>query len=287
MKSGTVRAAHRMGVVLGLWLVAVAPAISGETTMPSPVGPPPELGTHTLLTQADGRGESPAVTAAITTREQGSSLLLLSAGFASNHAEPSDSYGNRWLQQGPAAVYDGYEGRFDVRAYVVPMARGGRNHRVSIDKPGQPQGEITVPFVEIRHAGVLQDMAQNYPQPGVIERTAGKFERAMRRLLDTGPPTSSSVTSGEVTTTGPAVLVAVWWGDAFVLHMSAAPDNGFRVIDQFLQLPPESGVQCVVAVRQVDRAGTWNVTWTGSPAQRAILWLFAFQAAPVDRSGGR
>jgi hypothetical protein len=72
--------------------------------------------------------------------------------------------------------------------------------------------------------------------------------------------------------------VAVWWGDAFVYRMTAVPDNGFRVIERFLELPPQSGVQCAVAVRQVDRAGTWQVTWRGTPAQGAILWLFAFQA---------
>lgn len=62
------------------------------------------------------------------------------------------------------------------------------------------------------------------------------------------------------------------------LKMTAVPNHGFKVIDQYLDLPPNSGVQAAVAVKQVDRPGTWDVSWTGTPAQGAILWLFAFQA---------
>jgi hypothetical protein len=70
----------------------------------------------------------------------------------------------------------------------------------------------------------------------------------------------------------------VWWGDGFVYRMTAVPNNGFKVIDSYLELPPNSAVQCAVASKQVAAAGTYNVTWTGTPAQGAILWLFAFQA---------
>src|SRR6185312_1075173 len=91
----------------------------------------------------------------------GSALLVLNGGFASNAAAPTDRYGRHWTQVGPTAVYDGYQGRFDVKAYVSLAGPGGRHHTVSIDKPGEPEREITIPFVEIRHAGVLQDFAQN------------------------------------------------------------------------------------------------------------------------------
>jgi hypothetical protein len=60
--------------------------------------------------------------------------------------------------------------------------------------------------------------------------------------------------------------------------MTARPDNDFTVIDSYLLLPDNSGVQCAVAVKQVDAAGTYHVDWVGSPIQGAILWLFAFQA---------
>jgi len=92
------------------------------------------------------------------------------------------------------------------------------------------------------------------------------------------PPAGSTLTSGDVTTTGPATLVAFWWGDAGGLHHSAVPDDGFTIIENFVDLPPNSAVQCVVAWKQVATAGTYHVSWATSPAQGAPLWLFAFQS---------
>ena len=269
-----------------LVLACIPLAAAGADMATNPVSTAPALGAHVLLAQADHRGSSPAVTKPLDTARAGSSLLVLNGGFASNAAAPTDSYGRHWVQVGPAAVYDGYQGRFDVKAYVSLAGPGGPRHTVSIDKPGEPDREITVPFVEIRNAGVLQDFAQNYPAPNLAQRIAGKLKRTVESVL-ADPSDSSSMTSGEVTTTGPATLIAVWWGDGNVRQMSAVPDNGFTVIDSYLQLPPESGVQCAVAYRQVDRAGTYRVSWSGSPRQRAILWLFAFQSAtpPPAASG--
>jgi hypothetical protein len=238
---------------------------------------PPSLGAHTLLAQPDGHGSDPAVAGPIHTQEAGSALLVLVGGFASNASLPSDNYGNTWTQRGEKITYHGYQGRFDTAAYVALPARGGKNHRVSLAKPGAPAGEITAPFIEIRHAGVLQDFAATYAMPGLAAR--------LGRKLGQGWP-GADLRSGTVTTTGPATLVAVWWGDAFVYRMTAVPDNGFKVIERFLDLPPSSGVQCAVAVRQVDRAGTYQVTWRTAPAQGAILWLFAFQAGNPSREAG-
>lgn len=254
--------------------------VAGGVDVPAQVSrSTPTLGAHTLLAQAEGQGTDPAITQPLTTQASGSSLLVLNGGYASNVATPTDSYSNAWKQQGPRAVYDGYEGRFDVKAYVSLSARGGRRHTVSIVKQGKGDGEITVPFIEIRHADVLQDFAENYPIPGLVDRVEGKLSRTWRRLVSAEPVSSFSLTSGDVTTTGPATLIAVWWGDAVVYDMSAEPDSSFKVIDRFLNLPPESGVQCAVAYRQVDHADTYHVTWIGSPRQRAILWLFAFQSS--------
>ncbi|MCW8807810.1 MAG: hypothetical protein OQK79_06810 [Rhodanobacter sp.] len=272
-------AMHLRDLFIASILACVASGAAGmgmNDGQPDPQAP--VLGAHTLLAQADGRGVSPAVTAPITTQHDGSSLLVLSGGFASNAASPTDTYSNTWTQQGDSVVYDGYEGRFDVKAYVSLSARGGRGHAVSIAKNGNATGEITIPFIEIMHADVLQDVAENYPAPRVADRVSGKVARILRRLTLADPGPTVSLTSGNVTTTGPATLIAVWWGDGFVYDMSAVPGDGFTVIDRFLHLPPDSGVQCAVASRQVSRAGTYHVTWKGSPAQGAILWLFAFQS---------
>ncbi|MGH8156932.1 MAG: hypothetical protein ACREPQ_02325 [Rhodanobacter sp.] len=213
------------------------------------------MGAHTLLAQSEGLGTNPAVTAALTTQPTGSSLIVFNGGYSDNAAPPVDSYANHWKPLGGAVPYgNGYGDRFDVKAYVALTAKGGANHTVTIDKSANAAGEISVPFIEIRQAGILQDVVQNYAATGLV------------------------LTSGSVTTTGPATLVAVWWGDGGVKRMTAVPNNGFTVIDSFLKLPDNSGVQCAVASRQVSAAGTYNVSWIGAPVQGAILWLFAFQS---------
>ncbi len=223
------------------------------------------LGAHTLLGQENGNGVSPAVTSPIDTQPNGSALIVFNSGYATNDTPPTDSYGNAWPQLGDTVVYNGYEGQFDIKAYLAMAAHGGPGHTVSIVKEGRPQGEITIPFIEVTGADVLQDVVQNYPQ--------------------TGP----EVTSGSVTTTGPATLVAVWWGDGPSLQNSAIPNHGFTLIENFVDLPPNSAVQCAVAYRQVAGAGTYDVTWTEAPNQGAVLWLFAFQGNPgndvIFRSG--
>jgi hypothetical protein len=211
------------------------------------------LGAHVLLWHEDGAGPPIATTPAITTQVSGSSLIAFSAGYASNTLGPTDNKDNLWQPLGAPVVYRGYNGVFNVKAYLANAARGGAGHTLSIVKNGAPSGEITVPFIEVRQSTALHAVAQNYPLA------------------------ASVVTSGSVTTSGPATLVAVWWGDAGGLVHSAVPDNGFSIIENFVNLPPNSAVQCVVATRQVSAAGSWQVSWTQSPTQGAVLWLFAFQ----------
>lgn len=252
--------------------------IHGPHALAATDAPPPELGAHSLLVQTEGQGSSPAVSAPITTQTSGSSLLVLVSSYASNPDAPTDTYANAWKQIGGRVVYRGYEGRFDVRAYVALSAKGGPGHTLSVVKPGRPEGEISVPFIEIKHAGTLQAVAQTYPAPGLVEKAGNRLARAWQTIAGGADETSAALVSGTVTTTGPATLVAVWWGDGRARTMTAVPHDGFRLIDQFLDLPPKGGVQCAVATRQVAAAGSYHVTWTGTPAQGAILWLFAFQA---------
>jgi hypothetical protein len=74
------------------------------------------------------------------------------------------------------------------------------------------------------------------------------------------------------------VLVAWWWGDADVRYnKTAVPDSGFSVIDSVLA--EGALVQCAVAVRQVDSAGTYHVTWNATPLQGAQLWIVAVQTS--------
>jgi hypothetical protein len=272
------RARPARAALLAMLLVVALPAWATLDNVVSTMQHPPALGAHTMLNQSEGDGSSPAVTSAIHTQDAGSSLLVLVAGHADNDAEPTDSYANTWKRVGDAVTYNGYDGRFNARAFIAIGAHGGKRHTVQVLKAGSPNGEITIPFIEIVQAGKLQDVAQNYPTPGVTARAANKLTRAWQGMTGGPDTTNTTLTSGTVTTTGPATLVAVWLGEAYIYNMSAVPGDGFKVIDSYLHLPPNSGVQCAVAIKQVDKAGTYSVTWNDSPAQGAILWLFAFQA---------
>lgn len=244
-------------------LLLAAHPLPARPTESQTMGPPasaplnavPALGGHTLLAQSEGLGVNPAITEPVDTQHSGSTLIVFNGGYSSNDAYPVDSYANHWKQLGSTVPYgNGYGDRFDVKAYIVLAAKGGTHHTVRFAKPGNAVGEMSVPFIEIKQAGVLKDVAQNYA------------------------PAALTLRSGTVKTTGPATLVAVWWGDGGVKRMTAVPNNGFTVIDSFLKLPDNSGVQCAVAFKQVDAAGTYDVSWIGAPIQGAILWLFAFQS---------
>jgi hypothetical protein len=211
----------------------------------------PALGAHVFLGQGEGIGSDPAVTPAMTTQTTGSIFLVLNAGYTSNDTTPIDTYRNHWKSLGKPMTYAGYGERFSVNAYIALAARGGPDHTVSIVKRGEPKGELSLPFIEIRNATRVQALAQNYAEPAL------------------------QVASNEVHVDGPATLIAFWWGDGGVKRMTVTPGDGFTTIDGFVELPDESGVQGVVAWKQVTSAGTYRVHWTAAPVQGAALWLMA------------
>ena len=83
-----------------------------------------------------------------------------------------------------------------------------------------------------------------------------------------------------MTTTGPATLVAWWWGSGGVrpvgdLHV-AVPGDGFAIVPGATGLRSLSAngyVQVAVAAREVTGAGTYSVSWTGE--EGAQLYLVA------------
>jgi hypothetical protein len=215
--------------------------------------PPPALGAHVFLGQGEGLGVSPAITRPVDTQASGSVFVVFNAGYANNDSTPSDTYHNRWKTLGRAMTYANYGERFDVKAYVTLAGKGGDAHTVSIVKRGEPAGELSLPFVEVRNASRVQAIAQNYADPALV------------------------VASDEIHVDGPATLLAFWWGDGGVKRMNVTPGDGFELIDAFIELPDESGVQGAVAWRQVDSAGTYRVHWTVAPVQGAALWLIAIR----------
>lgn len=235
---------------LPVFAIALAMTVTSVQAAPSHK---PALGAHVFLGQGEGLGVSPATTPAVDTQADGSVFIAFNAGYASNDATPRDSFGNRWKALGRAQTYADYGDRFTVQGYVALAGKGGPAHTVSIDKRGEPKGELSLPFVEVRNASRVAAVARSYARPAL------------------------QVASDEVTVDGPATLLAFWWGDGGVKRMTVSPGDGFQSIDAFVELPDESGVQGAVAWRQVDNAGTYRIHWTAVPIQGAALWLIAIQ----------
>jgi hypothetical protein len=218
---------------------------------PAPASAAPALGAHALAFNLDGV-TSPSLSASgMATRTSGSTLLVCVGRGLLAADLPTDNAGNAFVQLGVAHTYTLWPNS-GTALYACAQARGMAGLAVTMAKP-KVTDETTLSVVEVTDGGSVGD--------------------AQWREVLSGQP----LTSASVTTTGPALLVAWWWGDAGVdLDKTAVPNNGFTVIDSVLA----SGalVQCAVAVRQVSAAGSYNVTWTSTPQQGAQLWLAAVQA---------
>ncbi|SFW22212.1 hypothetical protein [Luteibacter sp. UNCMF366Tsu5.1] len=234
-------------------VAALAAVMSPLALLAMDAATPPALGAHVFLGQGEGIGVDPAVTPPMDTQPSGSVFVAFNAGYASNDDAPIDSYRNAWRPLGRSMTYANYGDRFAVRAYVALGGKGGPGHTVSIRKRGEPTGELSLPFVEVRRATRVQAMAQSYADPAPV------------------------VASDTIHVDGPATLLAFWWGDGGVKRMTVTPSDGFQVIDTFTTLPDESGVQGVVAWREVKEPGTYRVHWTTEPVQGAALWLMAIR----------
>lgn len=217
---------------------------------------PPSLGAHSLVYNRDGVAVAPLTTASMLTQTSGSTLLAcVGRGVLSAHSSPSDSLSNPYAQAGTAHPYTNWSSS-GTALYACQQARGGPGHRVSVAKP-IASDETTLSVVEVVNGGQVVDVRWN-------EVLAGQ-----------------PLTSPAVTTSGPALLIAWWWGDADVrLDKTATPNNGFAVVDAILL--QGALVQCAVAVRQVAASGTYQVTWTSTPVQGAQLWVAAVQSGPAS-----
>lgn len=232
---------------------AAAPAPApAPAPPPAPAPTAPALGAHALAFNLDGVTSSSLSIPGLSTRTTGSTLLACVGRGLLSAAGPTDNAGNAFVQLDVAHTYTLWPSS-GTALYAREQARGMAGHVVTVAKP-KDTDETTLSVVEITAGGLVRD--------------------AKWREVLSGQP----LTSASVTTTGPALLVAWWWGDAGVdLDKTAVPDNGFTVVDSVLAAG--ALVQCAVAVRQVGAAGTYNVTWASTPQQGAQLWLVAVQAA--------
>src|SRR5262245_32973104 len=216
---------------------SVSPSASGE----------PSLGVHALKYNVQ---ENDGITTDAVSTQASNSTIIVAVGRGGNkdQAVPTDNKGNDYRQLGTSHTYDAWPGA-GTALYASEGARGGAGHRVTVGQPSPD--EITLVMVEVRNGGRVQ-------QHNWKEVLAGR-----------------PLTSDSVTTTGPAHLVAFWFGDAGITRHTAVPNNGFQVVESLLI--DDAIVQVAVATRYVAGAGTYNVTWTATPPQGAQLYLVAVQ----------
>lgn len=212
--------------------------------------PPVSIRGHSLVFQRIDGGSSAVTTERMPTGGDGNvTVVSVGRGDIRAHALPVSEPNDVSFEQ-IGETHDYTNWRSSGTALYAAIATTGDGAR-AVRAATPPNDEVTLAAVVVAGRRI-QDFAWN-------EVLAG-----------------NALTSGTVTTTGPATLVAFWWGDAGVRYdKQAVPSRGFQVIDAVL----ESGalVQCAVAVRHVDEAGRYEVTWRAYPEQGAQLWLVAIE----------
>jgi hypothetical protein len=214
----------------------------------------PFLGVHDLKYYVFGTSGGSITTDAVTTQTSGSTIIVgVGRGDNSAQATPTDNKSNDYTQLGTSHTYTNWPDS-GTALYASQIARGGAGHQVTVDH--QSGDETTLVMVEVRNGGQVKDHKWKEVRSG------------------------RSLTSESVTTTGPAVLIAFWFGDAGVSQQTAVPNNGFEVLESLLIGQPI--VQVAVAMKKVPGAGTYDVTWTATPQQGAQLYLVAVQVSVAN-----
>lgn len=213
----------------------------------------PKIGAHAIAYYRYNQNAPSSISTPPLTTQPAGSTLIVSAGRGDFKAvtAPTDNKGNgSFGLLGQAHTYE-YWPTSGTALYALTGAVGGANHVIS--NYNTPNDEITLAVVEVTGSSRVQDHKW-------VER------------LNSGQP----VTSDAVTTTGRATLVAFWWGSGGAAEDKVAvPNNGFTVLDS-VGVEGEI-VQCFVAAKEVEAAGTYDVTWTSTPVQGAQLYLVAVE----------
>lgn len=212
--------------------------------------------------QLDGAGTSPS-TITLNTSASGSILLAFAAGEFAKMDPPTYNGGSAMplLESSgygvpPGSLWAGFG--FEIYGDAIS---GGTGHVLSMVKPVSPAQESTLIGVEIRGGGSIIDTS-------ITTRAA--------------PGANTPITSDSVTTTGPAILVALWSGDGGVgtTDQTATPGDGWTLVE-YEFLGSTAYIQAAVAIKFVE-AGTHTATWTAVANQGAILGLVAVQSGATD-----
>ena len=225
----------------------------------------PGLGAHAMNFYRVGESTAPSISTPPRTTQSAGGTIVVCVGRGNNDLftlPPTDNKGNTPYQlQGAVEPYVHPNEFSGTALYAFTSARGGSDFSVSTTTGkamgGSNSDEVSIVAVEVIEGTQIQDFAWNE-----VVQDSSK------------PP--ALVTSKSVTTTGPATLIAFWWGDlSATVDQTAVADGGFVVVESALF--SGSMVQFAAAVKNVTQAGTYNVTWTATPLQGAQLWLIAVQ----------
>jgi hypothetical protein len=220
------------------------------------------IGASTLAQRIHASGPTAGVLSAPAMHTETGSVIVAGIARGSwDHAPegPSDGLGNSFVALDGTHTYAAWP-TSATSVYGATAVRGGPAHVLSAPwgEGGGAGDEVTLTAVEIRGASAIEDTS-------FVERGPGE-----------------ELTSAPVTTAGPALLVAFWWGSGGVrargtLHV-ASPGDGFERIDGAtgLESLSENGyIQIAVAARTVG-AGAHTITWT-SDGEGAQLYLVALR----------
>lgn len=219
---------------------------------PAPPASAPTLGAHQVVSQDNsGVGTNPMNSASMTTQAH-SSILCIRLGVTNDDVPPTDNYGNTYVKIGNSIPYAG-QSQYQMSAYLCANAVGGAGHIIHFAKSTNPTSESSALIVEIV-GSTSHQIANNYP-------------------------TTSPGTGPSLTTTGAALLVAVWSGDGDQTNttMSCTSGSPFADLDKMMTIPTAGAVQCADATCTQSAAGTYACTWTWSPTQGAGCYLVSFQ----------
>ncbi len=229
-----------------------------------------KAGTAVDITDA-GTGTHTLVRSVATAPLYSTLLAIFARGTQSTAPDQAtDSAGNTYsyIPSAPRPYDNFTTSSFSVSTSIG--AHGGPAHSwsASIGNIGGQQDEVVIGGIELFGAGILQSSS-------VVER------------VDGGPTT---ITSGSVTTTAKALLVAIVGGNGNVNqeHVFTTPAGFTRQARICAEGDPDpSGyIQVEVFTRIVDIKGTYTFstqgTVSGAGPEGGMLWLLAFQTFVSD-----
>lgn len=219
---------------------------------------------HGAVSQIYGHGQNPAQITRDTASSGSTFLLMMGGGETSDILRgPTDNKGNTYTQVSTEHDYIDWPGS-GTAIWAKVNATGGLSTTWS--QYVTLFNEITVFEIEVLNAGAAPQISTAFNQQG----NEGAYSPKKGTI---------TLTSNSVTTTGPATLIALWWGagpTSYGDHI-ATPNNGFTNLEDWSKDNLNGYVQGYMAYKTVDEAGTYNVTWTYQPIQGAELWLIAVQ----------